>query len=248
MTVTCPYCGDTLDLPEPFSARTIRCRSCQTTFAPHKSGTLPSAESWESHAHEEGKPNTHAARHRPNGRIWLLGILSLLVFGGCTSGCVLSILLLIFPRFEPITHAAGQFTAVFPDPPDTLSQVWNETFPAVGLEAQRGFTQERYFALYADLPAAEWRADTKGVLPQVAAWVAESFPGCREVQREFTFHDGYEAFDIRYAFANTPDMLILRVIRRDHRVFVIGVDGSISPSDPRVQEFFVRFRVHHRQE
>lgn len=247
MIATCPHCGDELDIPEQFASHTIRCGVCQTQFSPYNPGASASVDSNEQRFTPSREPGLFSSDHSdryPNGRVWFLGFLSILVFGGCASGCVLAVFQLYFPTFEPITHAAGQFTVALPDPPHDLSQVWDRTISAAGLEARREFTQERYFALYADLPAQELRTDTEMILPRVAAWVADQSPGRREIRREFTFHDGYEAFDIHYAFANIQDGLILRVIRAGKRVYVVGIDGPVAPNDPRAQEFFLRFRIN----
>jgi hypothetical protein len=248
MTATCPNCGDELDIPEQFVSRPIRCGACQSVFSPQEAQTGSYINSRESQINPEEETIRHSSERRGNGGVWVLGLLAIIVFGSCAGGCVLSALLLYFPTFESVALADGQFTVAFPDSPQPVSQVWDDAISATGLECRREFTQERYFALVADLPAREWQTGAETLLPQVGAWVAGQVPGRRESLQAFTFHDGYEAFDLYYTAESLPEGLILRVVRVGKRVIVVGVEGAVAPNDPRAQEFFLRFRIQTPQE
>lgn len=237
MPATCPTCGESLDIPAELAGGLVRCGACRTVFAP--TGDVPTLPVVEADA---------APPRRPTFGVWVLALLTFAVTAPMVAGCLWFTVALTFPEFETAADPDGRFAAAFPGEAVPVSRTAADGTPVRGLELNRELPPERYFVLYTDLDAevgpsqkAQDAAVDGGIDRMVRTGM---FAESQVAQRQATTHDGYLATDVILQDPDrTGEQGIVRVILVGKRVYAIGAGGPVNPHDPRVREFFLRFRV-----
>ncbi len=237
MPVTCPTCGETLDIPAEVAGGAVRCGACRTVFTPSGDGpAVPVVDA------DPDPPR------RSTFGVWALAVLTFAVTAPMVAGCLWFTVALAFPEFETAADPDGRFTAAFPGEAIPVSRNAADGTPVRGLELNRDLPPEKYFVLYTDLDAdvgKTQKAQDAAVDRAIDRMVRDGMLAESQVsQRQATTHDGYPATD---AILQDPDRTgeqgIVRLILAGKRVYAIGVAGPVNPHDPRVREFFLRFRV-----
>jgi hypothetical protein len=253
--VTCPSCGERLDIPADLRGTPVRCAACANVFVPPPAGgddapevrpARPAARPAEPVEDEYLDDRDRPRRRKKGGSGWVwvllagLGLTTCLCCGGCGALFLWS----ENPTFEPYADPAGRFAAEFPGQPrpDQLAVGPGETM--AGVECVREMTKESYFVYAADVPAGKGRGE-KGadeLLQAYADKVGRAKRG-KEESRNLVTHQGHPAVDVYTMVSAFEGGTVFRVVVAGKRVYVVGVSGPVHPEAPRVEHFLDSLKV-----
>ncbi len=272
ITVTCPNCRESLEIPNELVGGDVRCGSCLEVFpalAPGGSGgtaardvppPLPEPE-------EESRPRKRGGRRnavsRPDasygpieydpdrkkkqGMGPAVGVL-LLIFGlfgcGCCGVFGYFVVQTMDPDYKEYQPADGRFTAVFPAEVRETSRPTGRAGGenAISYEAKRNFVQENYFIYHVDLTAEEKKDPTRAVDTLCKGLVSAN--AGTELNRSNRMHDGHDAADILVRLPGRKKFLQARVVVGDGRGYVVGVSVQNNPDGMIwLDTFFDGFKI-----
>lgn len=265
ITVTCPNCRESLEIPNELVGGDVRCGSCLEVFptSPQRRDVPPPLPE----PREESRPRKRGGRRnnisRPDasygpiefdpdrktkqGMGPAVGIL-LLVFGLFGCGCcgVFGYFLVqtMDPDYKEFQSPDGRFTAMFP------AEVKQTTRPtgrapgenATSFEASRRFIQETFFIYHVDLTAEE-KKDPAKVLNGLCDGLVTATGG-KQTSRTNRAHEGHDAADILLSLPGRKKFVQARAIVGDGRGYVIGVSVQNDPNGMIwLDDFFEGFQI-----
>jgi hypothetical protein len=257
--VTCPHCGEPLDVPAEYRGREVRCAACDRVFTP-PSDDLPTASrvgrDWDDAPRRPARDDydrfddrwdDRPRRRRKASTAWIWALLAGVLFV-CVLPCGGFIALgvvVAFPDFQPYTSPDGKFRADFPGTPTRYTHKLGDGTDRTAVEFKREFADELYFVRHSELSAGDARAGANAALEEACRKALAEKPGSTEVTRSTSTHDGYPAADLTI---NHPDggMTIVRLVVAGRRVYAVGITSSdqwIGTDDPRVEHFLNSFKV-----
>jgi hypothetical protein len=249
--VSCPRCGDALDVPAELLGQPVRCASCRTVFTPTPTDAIPTAPRAR---RLPSPPRLPAFEDVPpaksNTWVWLVLVLLVGMFGGLSLLCAGWIGTLVNPAMTVHPSNEGRFRVALPVEPTPVSRNDDKGRPVVGLQAHRPQNQETFQAVSAELSAAEKRIDledadaTEGLLADLARRHLPALAAGTETKREVTTHGKYPALDVLFQQGGGmfKRMTIVRLIVAEGRVYVLSAQGgNLDPHVSYVRRFFTSF-------
>lgn len=243
MIAICPTCNESLDVPDEFADREVRCGNCQSIFLPSSASEVPTVRS------SGSRPVLYSQRpaaNRGTGGVGVLGCITVVLAGAMVSLCVWGVIAFGYPEFSSATDAEGRFTAVFPGTPDPVERSTDDGSPVRGLELDRPLPPEKFFVFYEDLDAAQVKRGAEAVFTDAIQRLVRQarFVDSRELARESTKHDGYPALDLQMVDSDKPhEQVVIRLVLAGNRIYAAGAAGALDPNQGRVREFFQGFHV-----
>ena len=264
ITVTCPNCRESLEIPNELVGGDVRCGSCLEVFptGPQRRDVPPPLPE----PFEEPRPRKRGGRNtvsrsdasygaiesdpdrkKKQGMGPAVGIL-LLVFGLFGCGCcgVFGYFLVqtMDPDYKEFQSPDGRFVAVFPASVKLTTRATGRApgENAPSYEANRRFIQETFFIYHVDLTAEE-KKDPAIVLGKLCEGL-KSATGGKETSRTNRAHEGHDATDIMLSLPGRKKFVQARAIVGDGRGYVIGVSVQ---NDPKgmiwLDDFFDGFQI-----
>lgn len=267
ITVTCPKCRESLEIPNELIGGDVRCGSCLEIFTAEPAvgfrevpPPLPDVE-------DEPRPRKRGGRRknvsrpdaaygpiefdpdrkRKQGMGPAAGIL-LLIFGLLGCGCCgvfgYFVVQTMDPDYKEFQSPDGRFVALFPA---EVRQSTRPTGRAPGEmvpshEATRRFIQETFFIYHVELTNAEKREPQK-VIDRLCKGLVSANSGT-ELSRTDRLHDGNNAADILIRLPGRKRFIQARVIVGDGRGYVVGVSVQNDPNGMIwLDEFFDGFQI-----
>jgi hypothetical protein len=265
LTISCPTCGEQLEVPPEMIGGQVRCGNCLGIFT----ATAPTGSAGRPDEIPVARPNrrpnnvpvSRAGDSGPIERdpskpraktgigcgVWaMLGLFSLLGCG-CCGGLVWFVVSMMSPDYQDYASPDGRFKAVFPVPPAEVRKTTRvtgrkdgETAPAV--EATRPLIQEQFYIYHVDLSAMEQLIPPVGLAKLFGDGLLK-VTGASELSRSQRTHQGFEAIELHGKLPNRQ-FLQARVIVTDDRVYVAAVAGPGNPDgSPWVEEFLDRLDI-----
>src|SRR5579883_709817 len=163
--VTCPNCGERLDIPADLRGTPVRCAVCTTVFTPPPAAAdddapparlaRPTARPLPPAGDEYDDDQDRPRRRKRGGLAWLWVLFAGLGLVSCTCCGGFGVLWwnIENPTFQPYSSDEGRFAVEFPGPAYPKKLPLGDGEPMKGVECRREFAQETYFVHYADLPA-----------------------------------------------------------------------------------------------
>lgn len=270
ITVICPNCRESLEIPNELVGGDVRCGSCLEVFtAAPRGGDVPPPLPREERSEPRRKRNRNeSSRNRPlpvsrpddkYGEVeydperkrkqglapafWILfGIFGLM---GC--GCCGVFGWLVYdtmdPQYKEFAPPDGKFVAQFPGDVKQATRLTGRKGGenAPAFEAVRKFVQETYFVYHVELTAAEKR-DTVQAVDKLCDGLASANQGT-EVSRIKRAHQGHDAADILIRLPGKR-FVKARVIAGEGRGYVVGVSVNQDPSGMIwLDNFFEGFEI-----
>lgn len=258
--VTCPSCGETLDIPNDLLGGQVRCASCRHVFtAPPPADRLPHDVPTDRRADRPPADDSYRVddydadprRRRPKrgglpAIVWVL--LGGFVLGtcACCGGFGYLVARMMNPDLEPYRSPDGRFTTKFPGEAKAGTRpTGRDGESAKSVQASRyiiGPVDETYFVYYVDLTPAERKTPTK-VADELAEGLVRASGGQQVGRQSRRGHHGHDAADVSIRLPDGKHT-IARVVVADGRGYVIGVTGPGNPGGaPWVDEFLDAFEV-----
>lgn len=252
--VTCPSCGERLDIPADLRGTPVRCAACMTVFTPPAAAAdeeVPAVRparpvrAEPAPAEDEYTDDRDRPRKKRGGARWvwvLLGLVGLSTCA-CCGGCGALVYYLENPTFQPYTSAEGRFAAEFPGPvgPDTKRTLAGVEMSAV--EARRDVAQESYFVYYGDVPAAKLKAGPEELLTKAADELLAKARAGQPTSKQPSTHAGHPAIDVHIQTEFMQPGMVARVVLAGKRLYVVGINGQVMPEQPRAEHFLQSFQV-----
>jgi hypothetical protein len=249
--VSCPRCGDTLDIPTDLLGTSVRCASCRTVFTPTPADSIPTA----SRAMRPVPPPREFAFEDPpprksNAWVWVLVLVLVGVFGGLVAVCTGLVRRVMNPAMVVQTSEEGRFRVAMPGTPTPTSRTADKTGVLSGLQSVRPENQETYLVMSAELPKDLRKLDPAKPedAEKLQAELAKRFlplPAAgSEVERETRSHGEYPAIDVMYHQGGglMKQVTVARLLVAEGRVFLLAVDGmNLEPRVWYVRRFFTSF-------
>lgn len=261
--VSCPRCGDALDVPVELLGKPVRCASCRTVFTPTADDRVPTApraqRPW---TPPRAYPVDEPVAAKSNGWVWLVAVVLVVVFGGLVMAVNRWVRAVFNPPMAAHTSEDGRFRIAFPVAPVSLDRKDDKgRTVAVGLSAGRPENQETFQALSFERRALVWTAGGRVAfieppnLPSGAyadaalALVArQQLPGLAagvEAKRVPTSHGKYPALDVLMHQGNgwQKRVTVVRIVLAEGRAHLLAAQGNgeMVPHLWYVRQFFTSF-------
>jgi hypothetical protein len=252
--VTCPHCGEELDIPAEFRGREVRCAACDQVFTPPTAE--PPTASRAGRDYDDDRPSRRPARDdfdrwddRPRRRkqstawVWalLIGVFTLCILP--CGGFMVWAIVLAFPDFEPYSSPDGKYRAEFPGKTVSFTTKSADGPDRTCVEFKRNFPPETFFVHHTDLPAAASKEPDRALKEACDKALAQT-PGSTELYRTSTTYDGYPAMD--HAVEH-PDGggTVTRFVLAGRRLYAVGIscESGIDATEPRAEHFLNAFKV-----
>lgn len=253
-SISCPNCGEQLEIPPDFRGKRVRCASCQTVFDANPGGEyLPTVEPKAS----RGPSRSQADDDRPpppvgsNLRVWFLLGLTAFVVSGCVLTCAGTFFGLMNPKMHAYT-ADPAYKIELPGEPTELSLLNDGDNPIAGIQATREGQDDHYVVRHYKVPAKFKKKDPQATLDALVKDELAAVGGGVEDRREQTKYKGHVALDIEASQTGAKGLqkfaemhTIVRLILVDDHVFVLAVQGHSADLAKLwwVQKFFLSFEV-----
>ncbi len=267
ITVTCPNCRESLEIPNDLLGGDVRCGSCLEVFTAEVPGgrdvppPLPQSFEEAPRPRKRGGRRNNVSKADPaygaieydpdrkakKGMGPAVGIL-LLIFGlfgcGCCGVFGYFVVQTMDPDYKDYQAPDGRFVAVFPAEVQETTRPTGrkpgETVPS--FEASRRFIQETFFIYYVDLKPEEVRDSAKTIDELCQGLIKES--SGTELLRTNRNHDGYSAADLRVRMPGRKRFIQARIVVGDNRGYVVGVRVQNNPDGMIwLDTFFDQFQI-----
>jgi hypothetical protein len=255
--VTCPNCGETLDVPTHLLGGPVRCGNCQTVFASPPPGDGPADVPTAAPVRPARRPardddDRPRRRRRAGvpGWVWVMLGLVGLASCGCCGGFVWLIGRMMNPEYQPYTSPDGRWKAQFPGPVTVADRPTGRPGETgKWAEAKRnifGPVFERFFVVEVELSAADRKRRPSEVADSLCDGLRATVGGREVFRRTRGHHQGHDSAEVGFEHPENGQQphTLARVIVAGGRGYIVGVSGPGQPGgSPWVDEFLDSFEV-----
>ena len=271
--VTCPNCGEELDIPPELRGSPVRCAACGDAFTPpidipavpvapraNRAEPRDNPRDEAGRSEDEPRPRRRSAnrppRRGPNVLLWLM---LLGTAGFCCLGCagfIVFALGMLDPTLTDYESPDGRFTAAFPGPVEVSPQ----PLPGEGvLGPTTVYTHRRtilggqlfdaYFVRSVELRGDPDEREKRRAVKEV---LTELIGDGTEVNQTKANLDGAEATEVQVNYPRhkpQAETLVARVAVIGDRLYAVGLRGQAldkPEQQQRALEFWSRFAVKRR--